>query len=522
MKKFFLLALGIGFVLTATFVSCNKINLATELGEDLIPPVDNIHTFDTLLDVETYNGVFDPLLDSFKMGYKRIMGAETVAGYGNIHILGVVDNDPLFGKTDSRIFFQVSPGRYPFKNRPGKMYIDSVVLALDYSQLSYGDTVRPQTINVSEIDLSSSFTADSSYQLNRLFPTTAVLGSKTFTPTNLKDSFQLVNYKTYGDTVQEGNQLRIRLNNSFGQRLLDYDSTGSNNGYSTDSVFRTRFKGFALQSVSGGGGLVGLNLTSGKTRLEVYYRYDNTTIAGDIDTAMAEFSFYSSTLGVANNASANYIYRDYAGTDVASGAGDQVPDPVVYIQNTPGTYSYIKVPKLAGFPNGIIHLAELQIESIYDASDSLFYTLPNIFLDVYDSSANRFKLMPSVFSATPSDAFGTSYILTGYETFYSNRPASQPFFYKLDPSNNRVKELKFNITRYAQEVVSDKVPAYLMRLYAPAYVELPLDVTSAAKNSFAIPQNGLLRGIPGFGRIRFGGGNHPTQKMKLRIVYSKI
>jgi hypothetical protein len=26
----------------------------------------------------------------------------------------------------------------------------------------------------------------------------------------------------------------------------------------------------------------------------------------------------------------------------------------------------------------------------------------------------------------------------------------------------------------------------------------------------------------GRGRIRIGGGNHPTQKMKLRIIYSKL
>jgi len=25
-----------------------------------------------------------------------------------------------------------------------------------------------------------------------------------------------------------------------------------------------------------------------------------------------------------------------------------------------------------------------------------------------------------------------------------------------------------------------------------------------------------------FGRVRVGGGNHPTQKMRLRLVYSKI
>lgn len=33
------------------FFSCTKINEATELGDDLIPAVDNVNTFDTTLTV---------------------------------------------------------------------------------------------------------------------------------------------------------------------------------------------------------------------------------------------------------------------------------------------------------------------------------------------------------------------------------------------------------------------------------------------------------------------------------------
>ena len=110
------------FILTATFVSCNKINLPTELGQDLIPPIDNIHTFDTTLEVETYNGIFDPLSDTFR----------TTISYPQM--LGKITNDPIFGKTEGRLFFQVSPGNtFPFKNRPGSLYLDSVVLIISNS-----------------------------------------------------------------------------------------------------------------------------------------------------------------------------------------------------------------------------------------------------------------------------------------------------------------------------------------------------------------------------------------------------
>lgn len=499
MKKYFLLALGTLGVLTAIFVSCNKINLPTELGQDLIPTVDNIHTFDTTLEVETYNGIFDPLIDSFKMAYNYM------------HFVGKISNDPVFGKTDARVFFQLSPGGYRFKNRPASLYLDSVVLVLDHS-ITYGDTLIPQTIRVSEIDPSAEFKADTAtaYKLNQLFPTTNILGSATTTPTALKDSFQLVNYPAYGDTTPVAHQVRIKLNNSFGQRLLSYDSTGITN---YDSVFATKFKGFAVESVAGGNALMGLNLASAQTRLELYYRYDNPTTAGDMDTAVVSYTFLGSS-GY-TNANANYISRNYSGTQVTTGAGDWMQDPIVYIQNNPGTYSYVKIPGLAKMPNSVIHVAELQMESIYDASDSVFYSWPNVFLDIYDSSAAKFKLVPNVFGAIPSQG---GYVLGGMEEFYSRANLLRLFYFKNDPAGNRVRQLRFNLTRYAQKIVSNGQPAYLMRLYAPTYVLLSLGDTER----FAIPSTAEVRGVPAIGRIRFGGGNHPTQKMKLRIVYSRL
>ena len=271
-----------------------------------------------------------------------------------------------------------------------------------------------------------------------------------------------------------------------------------------------------MKSVAGGNALMGMYLTSENTRLAVYYRYNNRTTPSDIDTAVAFFPFYNFNSGVIQNANANYIKRDYTGTQLLNGTGDAVADPIVYIQNTPGTYANIKIPGLMNFPNSVIHLAELQMESIYDPSDTLFYASSNIFLDVYDSSASQFKLVPHVFG------YGGSGVLSNYEGFYSNRPASSPFYYKQDPTGNRVKQLRFNLTRYAQKIVSNYEKSYMMRLYAPALVNLPLgDPNPIVTDKFSIPQSSF-RGVTGIGRIRIGGGNNPTQKMKLRIVYSKL
>nr|WP_262915309.1 DUF4270 domain-containing protein [Niabella ginsengisoli] len=475
--------------------------MPTELGQDLIPPVDNINTFDTLLDVETYNGIFSSEADSFR----------SFPAFPKL--LGNITNDPIFGKTDARIYFQVSNGGvFPFKNRPGSLYLDSVVLIIDHLQNgTYGDSLTPQTIQVSELDQANEFRGDSVYKVNRQFTATNVLGSKTIIPRTFSDSIQVINYP---DTTTVANQLRIKLDNSFGERLLAYDSTGANDGYSSDSLFRTKFKGFALQSIGGGNALMLLDLTSSNSRLAVYYRYNNTTTPTDMDTAVATLAFFQ------GNASANYINRDYNGTQVTAGSDDLTQDQIVYIQNSPGTFANVKIPELADFQNSVIHLAELQMESIYDASDTLFYAPPNVFLDIYDSTAGKFKLIPSVFGVTQTQTGG--YALSGYENFYSSGSALQTFFNITDPFGNRVRQWRFNLTRYAQHLVSDKVPYYMMRLYAPAATSLEMgDQTPIISARFPIPQSSFY-GYAGIGRVRIGGGNHPTQRMKLRVVYSKL
>ncbi|MCH5719757.1 hypothetical protein [Niabella hibiscisoli] len=75
-----------------------------------------------------------------------------------------------------------------------------------------------------------------------------------------------------------------------------------------------------------------------------------------------------------------------------------------------------------------------------------------------------------------------------------------------------------------QNVVADKIPAYSMRMYAPAATTLPLgDLAPLIPNNLRIPSTqSSFYGLAGIGRARIGGGNHPTQKMKLRIVYSKL
>ncbi len=504
MKRSFLFATGVLFLFSAIlFFSCKKIFEPTDLGLDLIPEVDNIHTFDTTLEVLSYNNIFDVNQDS------------TRSNIAFIQILGNINNDPFYGKTQAELFFDVAPGtRTPFGNAPNKLTLDSVVLVLSYYQ-TYGDTAQPLNIQVSELAQSNNFIPDSAYMIkNNPFITTNILGTKSVIPYTLKDSVKLPlgNIKGEADTAT-ARQLRIKLNDSFGNRLLSYDTSA----YQSDSVFRTFFKGFALKSTGMGNSLLGFNLT-GNSKLAVYYKYENKTTAGDIDTAVTYFPFNPLT-----SPTANYIVRDYSGAPVLTGSGDNIADNLVYIQGTPGTYATLRIPGLKGFKNSVIHLAELSMESVYDSKDTLFFAPGGLFIDAWDSTTAKYTTIPNVMSLNPRVTNTYPQSINGYDIV---NYASFGSYYKnaYDLVGNPIKKWRFNLTRYVQGVAKQTTQPKDLRLYAPHYNTIANgDNPTATLPVVVEPMYSVInRYVLGMGRVRLGGGQHPTQKMKLRVVYSKV
>jgi hypothetical protein len=502
------LALTLGLIITGTlilFSSCKKINEATELGGDLIPAVDNITTFDTTLTVEAYNDLF-----TFT-GTNSLLDDSTSSFYSDEQFLGVISNDPLFGKTEAEMYFELKPSIYKhsFGNVPDSLHLDSIVLILDYVE-TYGDSTIPQTINVYEI--SSEFRADTSYLVRRndYFTTSNLLGSRTFKPENLKDSVA-----AYLDTTS--NQLRIKLDNSFGERLLNYDTTSgtSSDAYSSDSAFRTKFRGFALKSEAGGNAIMGFNLLGANTKLAIYYKDDNNDAPVDKwDTAVAYFVFKIPVVPKDKDASAsaNYIQRDYSGTPLLAAQGGTSPDPFVYIQNTPGSFATLKIPGLGSLNNRIVHRAELIAEQVYDVSDSMFPPPAYLFLDAYEPSLSKYLTIP--YDLIYDGNSGT-YNLGSFGIAPINVP---------DGSGNVIRTWHFNLSRYVQHVVNNTDSAYELRLFAPFYTkdQYRPPVMGATASSVIININPTLAK----GRVRLAGNTDPLDpnphKMRLRVIYSKL
>ena len=479
--RFILFCLSLLFIVS----SCKRINEATDLGEDLLPGIDGVHTFDTTLtSLQTYNHITDPLKDSIRIRFTEDQ------------ILGNISGDPLFGQTNAKMFLQLKPETYPWSFSEvydDSLYIDSVVLVLSWNG-SYGDTVAPQKITVKEIDPNSDFRVDSFYTVYDPGPTTTnILGTKTFSPQNLKDSV-----KAYQDTT--AGQLRIRLDNSFGQRLLHYDTA---HAYANDSAFNTYFKGFAIEAdqLPGSNALMAFSIYNNpNTNLAIYYHYQKD---GKKDTTVNYFLFKAGA-----SAYHNYIKRDFT-TDMVNSSNLPGEDNPIYVINTPGSYATVKIPALKDLNNRIINRAELIVEQIYDPSNDKFPYPDALMLDVYDSTLGDYKFVPFDFFPSP-------------ETGFPNSPFGLYGKNTADVAGRPIRVWKFNITRYVQNIITKQEPLHDFRLY------ITKDSYSALRQG-VISNTGLYTypGIPinpkfAFGRVMVGGGKHPTQTMRLRIIYTKI
>jgi len=466
----------------AFFLSCTKID-TTSLGSDLIPPVDNIHTFEMLVDIVTDN---QPIPDS-----TRVLSTDDLpVGY---------TNDPDFGQTQANLYFDMSiplSGSYPYGVQDS-LAADSVILQLAYKG-NYGDSNSTQTLRVFEISQTSGFRSDSLYRLDVPdFATTgAQLGSKTAVVNTLNDTSTVV-FKR--DTNRLVNVVRIPLDTNFARRLMNYDTTSSTNGgYHSDSLFKTLFKGFAIKGDITGNALTYFNPNDTSTKLIVYYHH------GKRDTSSVIYNH--SYAGVTNSTGVADAFKRTPGG--GWGAALNNPDTnaaLLYIPSTPGSYGSVKVPALDTMQNKVIHLAELIFPQVPTGSDNIFTPQAQIFLDMVNKTKDSaFTIQNDFIISSLGYNFGQ---FGGILKTYSGIP-----------------QYRFNISRHVQGIITRHEPNFMMRVYAPF----------ESNNWYLPPGNLFLRKpttanvpiVPQIGRARvvLGGGanTNPAFKAILRIVYSKI
>lgn len=481
------------------FIACTKIDTTT-IGGDLIPVVDNINTFDTILEVQTFNMV-PP--DSTRMFVS------------DPHIVGSIDNDPLFGKSKAEMFFEVRPTRFPFffDTAANIVGFDSAVLILGYSGY-YGDSASPINFRLFEVKENmirdSSVTPVYTFQPGLSGNSEKFWGQKTMAPNRFRDSIPIKR----GDSVyyKVANQLRIPLDQTLAKKLFEQDSTGA---FKSDSAFKAFFKGFALKTEGPGQNLAYFSLVSPSTRMEFFYRVKNGT---RIDTTSKSFVF-NVLCGHAVK-----FDRDRSGAEIENflTANPATGASQVYIQNAPGTQVQVKIPGIRTLTNRVIHRAELRVTQI-SANVAPFTQLlepPVLYMDVSDTG--------NIYRGVPYDLAP----FTPYFCFPNN--GNVEFFYFGGPSRKELVNgenlnvYRFNMTRHLQSIITRKEQVFNFRIWAPYYMvyEKCLNPSPQFPSTFFFLRagNNQIANLPGNGRIRLAGGNHPdaSRKMQLRIIYSKL
>jgi hypothetical protein len=484
------------FVVLLSILSsaCTRVS-NSELGLGLLPSLDAINTKDTIIEVETETvDIPDSLI---------------VYGSDN-HILGEINNDPLFGTTKATMFFQLLPDFFPYFIQGSKDSIiaDSAVLTLKFAGF-YGDSSKPVKINLHQIDPSTPLDITKYYPAN--YPESFGIkpGVALANPITL-------NIARVGDSVinrYEASQfqVRIKLLDKYARMFIkEFDS---NNAYRSDTTLRKFFPGFALSidPSANKNVLLRFNMLDTNTRLALYYKSNlsSTGLAGKIDTTFVKMRFRLSANGYAN-----FIKRDRTGSEVSKRIG-KANDSLVFVQTSPGTGVKIKIPALKTFSNRIIHRAELIAEQVPD--DANLNTIekqmlaPNyLFLAAYDP--NNSKVLRSV----PNDyqTLANSEAFLRFGGFLTNKSLN---------GYERVATYNFNITRYVQGVISRKDSTFDFRISAP--------VNDSIRYIPPYPNN-TIAGVeyitsstsnqPAIGRVRLGGGRHSRFKMRIRIYYSDL
>ncbi|MDQ6812967.1 MAG: DUF4270 domain-containing protein, partial [Bacteroidota bacterium] len=484
MRKLFSIAIAIFFFISA----CTKIE-STTIGSGLIPPIDGVTTLDTTLDVST-NNYIDPLGDSAKV-YKT-----------DDHVIGVINDDMLFGKTRATTYFELKPTSYPLSFPTSEaLVVDSAVLIMSYKGV-FGDTTKNQNWEVREV--TEPIRGDTVFNVSKSFSTGDVLGTKNIDIQRLKDS---VNYGF--ETAAK--QVRIKLSMAFATRLITtFDSSKNGAAYSSDSLFRVNFKGFAVAPATGspGNALIRINLSDTNTKLALFYNYHvKDSAATKRDTTVTYFRF-NTTSSATVSGNGNYIKRDRSGAQVQSFINTKNNDSLVFMQTTPGTFATVKILGLRLLPNMLIHRAELLAFQAPEMTNQSFVLSPPryLLLSSYDSSKNVQINLPNDFtvsSGTPNIASFGGFVME-----------------QAVPGYGIVKAYNFDVSRYVQGIVTRKDSSLTLRLSAPSNDSLhytpPYPQPNAVSTFFITPS--VANNIAD-GRVRLGGGGMTRQnqlRMRLR------
>lgn len=453
-KFFFILPLSVSLCLT----SCDE---STVVGLDVQPEND-------LLNVGFHDSttIFTKTVDGDSLITDESLITTGIALIGKYR-------DPVFGTTSASMYTQVrlpsSIATTTFGTAP---ICDSIILSLVYDGPVYGKKDRKnQTLNVYQISesMSQSNTYYSNQSLTLLSGTDLTEDDGfVFKPRPL-DSVGTV---TIAGVVKLKPQVRARLDNSFGQLLLNNQTTGN---LISNVAFQSFFQGLYIttENTSTLGPEEGniVHFRMGESKITLYYHNSNAT---NNDTLSYDFSLGS--VARFNNFKHAYTSGNGAITDLV----DQITlgtqqNATVYLQGLAGAKTKITFPYLMNWvSNGLIGVNKAELIINVDTSLASYnidtFAVPTALVLFGINDDGTTYAIPDAFEG--STYFGGSY-------------------------NSGTVQYKFNIARYIQQV---------------------LDGDRNNNGLYILASNGAAFG----NRAVIAGATSTTRPMKLNITYTKL
>lgn len=346
------------------WISCKE---QTATPGDLIPEIDNIHTFG--LEAEFFNpslnvAVLDSLITS---DYKT-----------NLAGIGKVVNDPFYGSLTEGMFFQVVPPVAFFKF-PNGAVLDSAFIMLPYSGYSYGDEHSPSTnyqhLNIYQI--TEPFNKSTEYySFQSLMFNNQRIGGGTYSLQDLRDTVN-----TPVDTMS--NMYRLKLDNSFALSVFNADESR----FISAGAFQEFLKGFYIVPVD----------TSAIQNRISYFK-----LLGESGGSSASLAFYyrdsegkasKANFPFSSSASAYFtkITRDNSGTPSQNFLNSNRNADSILIQGTPGFYTEITLSNIDQIPVSVINKAQIIITSLVSGDLDVYGNPLRLLIETKDSSG---KLSP--------------------------------------------------------------------------------------------------------------------------------
>jgi hypothetical protein len=453
-KFFFILSLSLGICLA----SCDE---SSVVGLDVQPPND-------LLNVN-FKDTTTILTRTVREDSLRTDGMLITTGLG---LIGKYI-DPVFGEATASMYTQVRlPSNITATSFGPAPICDSIILSLPYEGVTYGKTdYKTQSLNVYELSeaLVSSQLYYSNKSLNKNSIDLTAADGYLFTPHPL-DSVTV-------NGVRSQPQLRVPLDNSFGQSLLDNQTTGN---LLNDATFRNFFKGFYITtentvSLAPQEGNI-LDFKMGEGLMTIYYHYVGKASNTVTDSTIHQkYDFSLGSVVRFDHFSHNYSTA-LADVNAQLTNPAQKQNSTVYVQSMAGLKTKIEFPYLMHWlDSGIVGINKAELIVKIDTTSG------NYMLDTYAPPVSMLLFGindDGTNAAIPDFNEGAAYFGGTY--------------------NATTKEYHFNIDRYIQRVLSGKISNNGLYLIA---------------SSGAINVNRV---------VVSGGSVSATRQMKLNIIYTKL